>query len=238
MATESINTVQSPRSIKDAPQRVPNNDIGKNEFLQLLVAQMANQDPLSPASDNEFIAQMAQFSTLEQMQNLNQSYDIQKAQTLMGEYVVGEIPATQSTNGRPVPVAGLVEAMAIEKGGVYLKIGGNKLPLSGVTGVMDTTQYSKATSDMLKGAELIGKQVVAKIYDSVSNSTQNITGIVDKVIIKDGWLFALIGDKQVSLDTITEISTQVPVQPEPTPETEQPEPEQEVESPEQPVEQP
>lgn len=238
MATESINTVQSPRSIKDAPQRVPNNDIGKNEFLQLLVAQMANQDPLSPASDNEFIAQMAQFSTLEQMQNLNQSYDIQKAQTLMGEYVVGEIPATQSTNGRPVPVAGLVEAMAIEKGGVYLKIGGNKLPLSGVTGVMDTTQYSKATSDMLKGAELIGKQVVAKIYDSVSNSTQNITGIVDKVIIKDGWLYALIGDKQVSLDTITEISTQVPVQPEPTPETEQPEPEQEVESPEQPVEQP
>lgn len=237
MATESINTVQSPRSIKDAPQRVPNNDIGKNEFLQLLVAQMANQDPLSPASDNEFIAQMAQFSTLEQMQNLNQSYDIQKAQTLMGEYVVGEIPAAQSTNGRPVPVAGLVEAMAIEKGGVYLKIGGNKLPVSGVTGVMDTTQYSKATADMLKGAELIGKQVVAKVLDQ-SGETKTLTGIVDKVIIKDGWLYALIGDKQVSLDTITEISTQVPVQPEPAPETEQPEPEQEVESPEQPVEQP
>jgi flagellar basal-body rod modification protein FlgD len=45
--------------------------LGKTEFLQLLVQEMTNQDPLKPADNTQFIAQLAQFSTLEQMQNMN-----------------------------------------------------------------------------------------------------------------------------------------------------------------------
>ena len=46
-------------------------DLGKDEFLELLVTQLQHQDPLDPMDDKEFIAQTAQFSALEQMQNLN-----------------------------------------------------------------------------------------------------------------------------------------------------------------------
>jgi flagellar basal-body rod modification protein FlgD len=46
-------------------------ELGKNDFLQLLITQVQHQDPLDPQSDTDFIAQMAQFSALEQMQNLN-----------------------------------------------------------------------------------------------------------------------------------------------------------------------
>lgn len=50
-----------------------NNSLDKEAFLKLLVTQLANQNPLNPVEDKEFIAQLAQFSELEQMQNLNKN---------------------------------------------------------------------------------------------------------------------------------------------------------------------
>jgi len=50
-------------------------DMGKDTFLKLLVSQLQNQDPLEPIDDKEFLAQMAQFSTLEQMRNLSDTME-------------------------------------------------------------------------------------------------------------------------------------------------------------------
>ena len=58
---------------KKAEAKSTNNDLDKNAFLKLLVTQLENQDPLDPQDNSEFVAEMAQFSSLEQMTNMSES---------------------------------------------------------------------------------------------------------------------------------------------------------------------
>ena len=51
-----------------------NNELGKTQFLELMVTQLKNQDPLSPQDNSEFVAQLAQFSSVEGIENLNNLY--------------------------------------------------------------------------------------------------------------------------------------------------------------------
>lgn len=75
-------------------EREVNKDLGKNEFLELLVAQLNNQNPLDPQDNGEFVAQLAQFSTLEGIEKLNDSMGdilngVHSSQALQASSLVG-----------------------------------------------------------------------------------------------------------------------------------------------------
>jgi len=64
------------------------NEMGQDKFLQLLVAQMQYQDPLEPTSNTEWVAQMATFSMVESLNNMQQEFAKQSANSLVGKYVL------------------------------------------------------------------------------------------------------------------------------------------------------
>ncbi len=70
-----INGIGSQPSAAAASSPLATQTLGKEDFLQLLVAQLQNQDPLNPADPTAFTAQLAQFSSLEQMVNMNKSLE-------------------------------------------------------------------------------------------------------------------------------------------------------------------
>ena len=95
------------------------NDMDKDAFLQLLVAQMKYQDPLQPTSNTEYISQYAQFSQVEQMNNMAASMDLQRASQLVGKEVYMK---TTGSNGETKYVQGKVDYVVYENNKAFLSI--------------------------------------------------------------------------------------------------------------------
>ena len=119
---------------KSAEKKTGNDSLGKDAFLQLLVAQMKYQDPLEPTSNTEYISQFATFSELEQMQNMSATLELSRASSLVGQTVLMKI--TDST-GRQTTVQGNVDYVVYENGKAYLSIGGELYSMDDLDTVAD-----------------------------------------------------------------------------------------------------
>jgi flagellar basal-body rod modification protein FlgD len=112
------------------------NALGKDDFLKLMVAQMKNQDPMNPADDKDNIAQMAQFSSLEQITNLANATQ-QLADRLSLTQNVGLLGHTVTYKGADgASVSGTVDGLDIAKDGTA------SLSVSGKGGVDPTAVTS------------------------------------------------------------------------------------------------
>ena len=100
--------VQSDSAISLAKENSKKNNstVDKDQFLQLLVAQMKYQDPLEPTSNTEYISQYATFSELEQMQNMSASLELARASSLVGQTVLAEVTDSE---GRTRTIQGNVD---------------------------------------------------------------------------------------------------------------------------------
>jgi len=83
-------------------------ELNKDDFLKILITQLENQDPTEPMEDKEFIAQMAQFSSLEQITNMSQQFE-QLARILSAGTAMGMLGKTVVLTSQGSTVQGLVE---------------------------------------------------------------------------------------------------------------------------------
>jgi flagellar hook assembly protein FlgD len=84
----------------------PKNELGKDDFLNLLIAQLKNQDPLNPMKDQEFISQLATFSSLEQMSNMNKNLERYLSLELLGKKITDIEGVTGVVTGVSIDMKG------------------------------------------------------------------------------------------------------------------------------------
>jgi flagellar basal-body rod modification protein FlgD len=119
--TTAVNNNATTGSSTTGTSPLPEQSLGKDDFLKLLTAQLSNQDPLQPVDNQAFIAQLAQFSSLEQMQNVSTKLDslitaTSSSNQLSSASLVGKTVAYE-TDGVDVPTSGTPVPMQIKVGG-------------------------------------------------------------------------------------------------------------------------
>ena len=190
-----------------------NNALGKDEFLKILMTQLQNQDPTNPMKDNEFIAQMAQFSSLEQMTNLTNAFEKYagaQEQTQMIEYsnFVGkqvkwhELTSKLGEDGKPITNegTGLIAGVKFINGGVEFTLANGKVITPGnISEVLASNSYSNSNS-LVEASLMIGKTV------GYINEGNEVSAVVESVSKKDGnILFNLIGGATITADQMISI---------------------------------
>ena len=160
--------------------------LGQDAFLKLLVTELQYQDPLDPLKDRDFIAQMAQFSTLEQIQNLNRVGEIQQATTMIGRPVIAEV---YSDNGTSEMVYGRVTGVRAFNGQNLLMLdSGREIDANAVLSVMD----DQGIEQYLQSVE--GSRAFVRVYNEIGEVIDLQEILVTGYQMQDGKPYLLFKD--------------------------------------------
>lgn len=134
--------VNNGQAASEKKESTTTNKLGeyKEQFMQLLCAQMKYQDPLEPTSNTEYISQYAQFTQVEQMQNLSNTVALNRAADMVGK-TVQITQVDEETGETKLTVEGKVDFVTYESGTSYVSVNGNKYKLDDVTAVVDGTYF-------------------------------------------------------------------------------------------------
>jgi len=217
MPVEGINGKYSTYD-KDKPKEYKSN-LDKDAFLKLLVTQLKYQDPLEPTKDNEFIAQLAQFSALEQSQNSNMALRLNSANNMVNKLVKASYKPEDSTETKEL--IGLVEKVVRKEGDIYLTVNAKgKLydvkfdDVTEVTELENSTEMIYLMNQSMRSStafNLIGRTIKGtyekeETIDGVKRTTYiEIEGIVEKVRKDGASILLTVNGKEVYLEDVTEV---------------------------------
>ena len=185
-----VNATQTDRGTKIVKA---GEDMDKDAFLRILSAELSNQDPENSKDGTEYVSQMAQFTSLEQMANLNSTMRLSGANGLIGQTVTlnkadsdgkaySGVVESVSKSGSSVKVSVLVGTKKDSNGNTVDDV--EDFDLDNVASIKgnNITASSSTDNDLLNAAALIGKTVELNEKDSSGN---NYTGIVKQILRDD-----------------------------------------------------
>lgn len=218
------NTVSSDYYLanKKNDKKTGNSSLDKDAFLQLLVTQLQNQDPTSPMDDKEFISQMAQFSSLEQMQNVAKSIDslseiAKQSQLMQYNSFIGkditwhEASDKKDEKGNAVINTGNGTVSKITFSGDSVKItleDGKILDPANISEVVgsnaNTNNSNNSSNSLVEASLLIGKNVSYKSDAETEEITDSVKSV--KKSSDGNILFVLSNGKEVKANQLSSIS--------------------------------
>ncbi len=208
----TVNTVSSTASAAAKQETV----IGKDVFLKMLVAQLKNQNPLNPMDGTDFAAQLAQFSSLEQLTNM--SAQMEKLSSSIGSMVnsqlIDMIGSSVTARGNSIAADGTVKTLTytlpsdIKSGDVFIYDSSSnviaKLPIGSAKAGLNTMAWNTSGRTgnytfAVAGVDLQGKPV---------NGTTMMSGTVTGVNIQNGTSTLVVNGQNIAFGDIVSISKQ------------------------------
>jgi flagellar basal-body rod modification protein FlgD len=158
MANEAIstnNTWPNYSAANKATTSAATKELGKDQFLKILITQLQNQDPMQPMEDKEFIAQMAQFSSVEQLVNISSQLKTlnQSLGTVSG--MIGREISWLSSNKEDNGTLrqGIVDSIIVRDGVQYAKVGNDEIKLDEIIQVTNPTQAEENETPVKDAAD-------------------------------------------------------------------------------------
>ena len=206
-------------------QAYGNSELGKEEFLNLLVTQLRYQDPLEPMKDTEFVAQLAQFSSLEQLSNINTSLDTSSQLNYILSQTIANTMATTLIGKEVIAAGDQIEHISGESEDLHFNLGADaseiEIKIYDENETLVRTLTEEDMGDGLNSVSWDGKnesgttiasgnytfEVTAKTAggDNIDVETRRV-GIVESVRYIDGQGYLIVGGQKIALSDIIEVN--------------------------------
>ena len=131
----------STSNVQKAADKPKDNTLDKDDFLKILVTQLQNQDPMQPLEDKDFIAQMAQFSSVEQLYNLTDAMTKLSQNLGMASAMIGKSIEWNGTtdSGSLVTRSGVVDSIVIKNGAQFARVGDEDVSLNDIVSLQENS---------------------------------------------------------------------------------------------------
>ena len=204
--------------------------MGKDAFLTLLITQLQHQDPLNPADSTEFTAQLAQFSSLEQLNNVNENLSALKlyqasinnaqAVSFIGKDVVATGNSVEARSGQTVACefdlaqpAQKVVVSVYDATGAFVK----DVVATGLTAGRQTVSWDgrdRSGNTVADGAYTFEVQAEGSGKEAVAATTYT-RGTVAGVSFQDGVTYLAVGNRRVAIGDVVQVTQQTAATPQP-----------------------